>query len=112
MTALIERWRPKTHTFHLSVGEVIVIMQDVSCLWGLLISGHPVVGRSDGGIEKLIRDVFGIDVNSEMMKKKHMTGRGENQEEIIQQSGHRISLKWLRSTYPELADGTTDEDVA
>jgi hypothetical protein len=53
-----------------------------------------------------------IDVNSEMMKKKRRTGRGENQVEIIQQSGHKISLKWLRSTYPRLADGATDEDVA
>jgi Plant mobile domain len=112
MTTLIERWRPETHTFHLPVGDVTVTMQDVSCMWGLPISGPPVVGRSDGGIERIIRDAFGIDVNSEMMKKKRRTGRGENQEEIIQQSGHRISLKWLHLTYPGLTDGATDEDVA
>jgi hypothetical protein len=50
-------------------------MQDVSCMWGLSISGPPLVGRSNGGTEIIIRDAFGIDVNSEMMKKKRTTGR-------------------------------------
>jgi Plant mobile domain len=112
MTALVECWRPETHTFHLPVGEVTVTMQDVSCMWGLPISGPPVVERNDGDTEKIIRDAFGIDVNFEMMKKKRRTDRGENQEEIIQQSGHKISLKWLRSTYLGLVDGATYEDVA
>jgi hypothetical protein len=62
-----------------------VTMRDVSCVWGLPISGSPVVRRSDGGTERIIRDAFGFDVNSEMMKKKRRTGRGENKEEIIQQ---------------------------
>jgi Plant mobile domain len=84
MIALVEYWRPETHTFHLPVGKVTVTMQDVSCMWGLPISGPPVVERSDGDTEKIIRDAFGIDVNSEMMKKKRRTDRGENQEEIIQ----------------------------
>jgi Plant mobile domain len=64
MIALVERWRPETHTFHLLVGVVIVIMQDVSYLWGLPISGPSMVGRSDRGTERLIQDAFGNGVNS------------------------------------------------
>jgi Plant mobile domain len=111
ITTLVEHWRPETHTFHLPVGEVTVTLQDVSCLWGLPISGPLVIERSDGGTAKLIRDTFGIDINAEMMKKKCRTGRGENQEDVIKESGFSISLKWLRTTYAELADDATEDDV-
>jgi Plant mobile domain len=39
LTALVERWRPETSTFHLPVGELMVTLEDVCCLWGLPIRG-------------------------------------------------------------------------
>ncbi|KAJ9553724.1 hypothetical protein OSB04_017769 [Centaurea solstitialis] len=44
ITALVERWRPETHTFHLPIGEVTVTLQDVQVLWGLRIDGEAVTG--------------------------------------------------------------------
>ena len=44
LSGLVERWRPETHTFHMPVGEMTVTLQDVSCLWGLPITGDPVTG--------------------------------------------------------------------
>ncbi|RYR15132.1 hypothetical protein Ahy_B04g071852 [Arachis hypogaea] len=47
LSALVERWQPETHTFHLPVGEVTVTLEDVAYILGLPINGEAVTGRSD-----------------------------------------------------------------
>src|SRR6185437_12712849 len=42
LTALVDRWRPETNTFHLPCGEMTPILQDVAMLLGLPISGDAV----------------------------------------------------------------------
>jgi hypothetical protein len=45
LTALVDRWRPETHTFHLPCGEMTPTLQDVSFLLGLPIHGDAVGPR-------------------------------------------------------------------
>ena len=70
LSALVERWRPETHTFHLPVGEITVSLQDVSCLWGLPITGRAVTGVEYGDFTKDVEELLGPNLMKERSLKR------------------------------------------
>ncbi|KAH0886161.1 hypothetical protein HID58_062257 [Brassica napus] len=48
ISALVERWRRETNTFHLALGETTITLDEVSLVLGLQIDGDPVVGSKVG----------------------------------------------------------------
>ena len=42
ITSLVERWRLKTHTIHLTIGEMTIALQNVAIILGLRIHRPPV----------------------------------------------------------------------
>ncbi|MFQ6663858.1 hypothetical protein Gotur_031195 [Gossypium turneri] len=44
LSALVEQWRPETHTFHFPCGECMMTLEDVALQLGLPIDKSPVTG--------------------------------------------------------------------
>jgi Plant mobile domain len=74
LTAMVDRWRPETHTFHLPVGELTVTLQDVAYILGLPIDGAAICGIIDGqGWRDRVEALLGVrpaDPNPEIKDTK------------------------------------------
>ena len=70
VTALVERRRQETHTFHLPLGEAIVTLLDVAVLTRLPIEGHDVytVGRQLESWQDKVHRVLGVRPPPEVAK--------------------------------------------
>ncbi|KAJ4734194.1 hypothetical protein LUZ62_080769 [Rhynchospora pubera] len=87
LKAMIEFWRPETHTFHFPIGEMTVTLQDVAFLYGLRTVGTPVTGKTSGSWSEVVQmDLFPeANVHDWSREKKNV--------------GHLIKLSWLRQKF-------------
>ncbi|KAK9995441.1 hypothetical protein SO802_020127 [Lithocarpus litseifolius] len=101
ITALVERWRPETHSFHLPHGEMTITLQDVEVIMGVPVAGLPVVGYTGmNNWGDLCAELLGH------MPPDRVVGRGANTAVL---EGARVKAKWLEDQFrnPLPAD-TTD----
>ncbi|CAL0312232.1 unnamed protein product [Lupinus luteus] len=90
ITALIERWRPETHTFHLPVGECTVTLEDVTFQLGLPIDGKTVTGTTSTNWEALCLQLLGAIPSGRQIM------------------GQRVQMTWLDSTFEVLPEDADD----
>jgi hypothetical protein len=92
------------------VEELRVTLQDISCLWGLSVTGDHIVGPSDRDLQLLIEINLGVDMSRTLLKSTKKKGE-ENDDEVVQ-SGYRISLNLLCAKFKKIDDNATIENVA
>lgn len=83
ITALVERWRQETHTFHFTVGESTVTLQDVAVLLGLRIHGHVVTGNADLQWDDICEELLGVRPDRSVLH------------------GSALKLSWLRANFQQ-----------
>ncbi|GKV18384.1 hypothetical protein SLEP1_g28778 [Rubroshorea leprosula] len=93
ISALVERWRKETNTFHFTVGEMTVTLQDVAYLLGLAIDGKPVIGVTHTTCNLVCERYLGRAPDSNYA------------------SGGMVKLSWLKEFFSQCPDDAPIEEI-
>ena len=96
ITALVERWRQETHTFHLPLGEATITLLGVALLTRLLIEGRAVstAGRQLSSWRDMVHRILGERPPAEVIK------------------GSGLRCTWLVQTFSHLPKGADEGTIS
>jgi hypothetical protein len=93
ISALAERWRRETNTFHFNVGEMTVSLEDVAYLLGLSVDGNPVIGFTYTQCDAVCLNFLG------------------RVPDLGYISGGMVKLSWLKETFSRCPANCTMEEI-
>lgn len=86
-----------------------ITLQDISCLWGLPISGKLIVGQYDGNWSDMIERYLGIPPEDQEMKKKKR--KKEDDTFALSYSRYSITLSKLRDRFRVMPSNPTQREI-
>uniref|UniRef100_A0A2P2KBW6 Uncharacterized protein LOC105644300 isoform X1 n=1 Tax=Rhizophora mucronata TaxID=61149 RepID=A0A2P2KBW6_RHIMU len=93
ISALVERWRKETNTFHLKIGEMTITLKDVALLLGLPIDGEPVLGVTYTSCKSICERYLG------------------RVPEAGYKSGGMVKLSWLKEFFSQCPEDAPLEEI-
>ncbi|XP_028053396.1 protein MAIN-LIKE 1-like [Camellia sinensis] len=101
ISVFVERWQPETNTFHLTVGEMTMTLDDVGTILEIPITGRLVSAATltNQQTHALVVDALGVD-------------DAEANEELSSARGQSVKLEWLRSKFSGCRDSDIEESIA
>ncbi|KAK1612363.1 hypothetical protein QYE76_036036 [Lolium multiflorum] len=98
LTALVNRWRPETHTFHLRAGEMIPTLQDVSMILGLPIQDEPLcMNTASDGRRQQMQALIGMAPPAPANPKERVPAGA--------------SFAWIRLNFGQCPDGANVDTI-
>ncbi|XP_028091890.1 protein MAIN-LIKE 2-like [Camellia sinensis] len=96
----VERWQPEMNTFHMTVSEMTLTLDDVGTILSL-----PIVGRSVSVLD--VMDLYGVIlVVSGLGITEYVTHNG-----VSTAGGSLVRLEWLRSQFAGITDSDPEEAI-
>ncbi|CAN1125197.1 Protein MAIN-LIKE 2, partial [Linum perenne] len=94
VTALLERWRPETNTFHLLQGEATITLEDVEVLTGLPTRGRPVsVGYDARAADVICQELLGATPPPTRFTR------------------HQVKISWVKEQFDHLPAGASADVI-
>ncbi|CAN1130803.1 Serine/threonine-protein phosphatase 7 long form homolog [Linum perenne] len=95
VTALLERWRPETNTFHLLLqGEATITLEDVEVLTGLPTRGRPVsVGYDARAADVICQELLGATPPPTRF------------------TWHQVKISWVKEQFDRLPAGASADFI-
>ncbi|CAN1309939.1 Serine/threonine-protein phosphatase 7 long form homolog [Linum perenne] len=95
---MVERWHPKTNTFHLYHDEAIITLEDIHFITGLTVDGLAVTSATL------------IPTESEKLQD-YVQNLLEKRPTMSDLSSGRIKMTWLRSNFAYCKGAIRDDDI-
>ncbi|KAK1661848.1 hypothetical protein QYE76_050007 [Lolium multiflorum] len=92
VSALVDRWRPETHTFHMPCGELTITLQDVAMILGLPIAGRAVTSNQTESHSELYQRYLGKMPPSDKTR-------------------HGLKVAWVRAEFNNCPEDADEETV-